>query len=280
MKYVDTHCHLDSEIYDRDIEVVIKHAREEGVAVVTLGADLASSRRAVALAEKYPDNVWAAVGLHPLKVPSDLTSDDKLIDVGGFVELLKHPKVVAIGETGLDFNALSTDVRDAYELRNHERVRANQKKVFGRFLGLAREHRLPLLLHCRDAHSEMLELLETWDRASAGFDARGIIHCFSGDWKEARRYFNLDFLISVTGFMTHGAHQAEIIKKSPASRLVVESDCPHMTPLGWGIRRNEPSYLPGIADALAAMRGVPAKQLAEETTANALRVFKKMTPPA
>lgn len=276
MRYVDTHCHLDSEVYERDLDVVVKHAREEGVAVITLGSDLASSRKAVALAEKYPDVVWAAVGLHPLKVPSDMTADDKLMDVGAFNELLKNPKVVAIGETGLDYHALNGDVRDQMEKKDIERARANQRKVFGRFLGLSREHRLPLLLHCRDAHDVMLEMLETWDKASAGFDARGVVHCFSGDWRDARRYFNLDFSVSVTGIMSHGGHQEEIIKKTPANRLLVESDCPHMTRVPWAIRRNEPSYLPVVADAVAAMRGVAADQFAAETTANAMRVFKRM----
>ncbi len=279
MRFIDTHCHLDSPIYERDLDIVVRHARDEGVAIVTLGSDLESSRRAVEIAERYPDGVFAAVGMHPAKIGGDLLAEDQLVNIGGFSELLTHPKVVALGETGLDFHDLPTYTRDDAERELADRIRINQKKVFGRFLDLAREHGLPLLLHCRDAHEEMLEMLETWDKTTRGFESRGIIHCFSGNWKTARRYFDLDFMISVTGILTHGAYQTEIMKKSPSSRLVIESDCPFMTPVPWSHRRNEPSYLPLVAEAVAAIRGVTSAQISTETTANALKVFARIPRP-
>ncbi len=275
LRLIDTHCHLDASIYERDLDIVVRHAQDENVAIVTLGSDLQSSRRAVEIAERYPQGVYAAVGFHPSKVSADPLSEE-LADMSGFTELLAHPKVVAIGETGLDYHDLPSFSRNAAEVQLADRMRANQKKAFGRFLDLAREHRLPLLLHCRDAHEDMLQMLETWDKTTRGFDSRGIVHCFSGDWKTARRFFNLDFLISVTGIQTHGGYQSEVIKKSPASRLVVESDCPHMTPTAFSIRRNEPSYLPLVAAAVAGMRETSEAQVAAETTANALKVFTRI----
>jgi TatD DNase family protein len=275
-RFIDTHCHLDSPVYERDLDIVIRHALEEGVWIVTLGSDLETSRRAVAIAEKYPEGVFAAVGLHPRRIGAELLAEDKLIDMGGFAELARHPKVVAIGETGLDYYDLPLHSRFGPDAQLAEKLRLNQKKVFGRFLDLAREHRLPLLIHCRDAHDEMLQMLETWDKTTRCFDSRGIVHCYSGDWKTARRYFNLDFMISVTGIITHGGYQSEIIKKSPASRLVIESDCPFLTPIPWSARRNEPSYLPVAADIVASIRGISNAQIAAETTANALKVFTRI----
>ena len=275
-RFIDTHCHLDSPVYECDLDIVVKHALEEGVWIVTLGSDLETSRRAVAIAEKYPEGVFAAIGLHPRRIGAEVLAEDKLIDMGAFSELAKHPKVVAIGETGLDYHDLPLHSRFGPDAQLAEKLRLNQKKVFGRFLDLARENRLPLLIHCREAHEEMLGMLETWDKTTRGFDSRGIVHCYSGDWKTARRYFNLNFMISVTGIISHGAYQSEVIKKAPASHLVVESDCPFLTPVPWSMRRNEPSYLPIVADSVAGMRGVTNAQIAAETTANALKVFTRI----
>lgn len=275
-RFIDTHCHLDSDIYSRDLDIVVKHALEEGVWIVTLGEDYASSKKAIEIAERYPEGVYAAVGFHPKKVGAEVASDDALLDVARFAELARHPKVVALGETGLDFGGLPTDVRVDPKVHIAEQIKANQKKIFGRFLDLSRELRLPLLLHCREAHEEMLSMLETWDKTTRGFDSRGIVHCFSGNWKEARRYFNLDFMISVTGIVTHGAYQSEVIKKAPSSHLVVESDCPYLTPVPWSIRRNEPAYITQVGESVANMRGTLPQVVAKETTQNALRVFAKI----
>lgn len=274
-RFIDAHAHLDSDIYARDLDAVVQRARDEEVTVVTVGSDYASSRRATEIAERY-DGVYAAVGLHPKKVPEDLTAEDKLLGIEKFHELASRPKVIAIGECGLDFRDLALDSRGDPNMGRIGRIRDNQVKVFGRFLELSRELRLPLILHCREAHDEMLELLETWDRSTSGFDARGIVHCFSGDWRQAKRYFNLDFMLSLTGMFSHGAYQAEIAKKAPLSRLVVESDCPYISPLAWAARRNEPASVRTVVGSLAALRGEPFEEVARETAANARAVFKKI----
>ena len=275
-RLIDTHAHLDAEIYTNDLDIVVKHALEEGVWMVTIGDDYASSKRAVQIAERYPEGVYAAIGLHPLKVSGALTADDKLLELERFHELATHPKVVAIGETGLDFHDIPDHDRNDPRLMEARLKKENQMRVFGKFLDLSREMRLPLLLHCREAHEEMLDMLETWNKTTRGFDSHGIIHCFSGDWREARRYYNLDFAISFTGLMTHGAYQTEVLKNSPESRIVVESDCPYLTPVAWSIRRNEPAYCASVAAAVAGTRGVTSDTVERFTTENALRILKRI----
>ncbi|MFC1638971.1 TatD family hydrolase [Patescibacteria group bacterium] len=275
-RLIDTHAHLDSKVYERDLDIVVNNALEEGVWVVTLGNDYLSSVRAVNIAERYPGGVYAAVGLHPLKVSRNVTAEDKLVDIGRFRDLAEHPKVVAVGECGLDWHDLPQGRRGSPEVQAAERIKDNQRKVFANFLDLSRDLRLPLMLHCREAHDEMLKLLEFWDRTSPGFDSRGVVHCFSGNWKQARRYFNLDFMISVTGLVSHAGFQQQILKKAPLARLLAESDCPHLTPVPWSIRRNEPLFVDAVAAGVAGLRGVSIAEVQEQMTRNALQVFKRI----
>lgn len=274
-KYIDTHAHLDSDVYARELEHVIKRALDADVWIVTLGSDLESSRRAVEIASRYPSGVYAAVGLHPLKVTADSLAEDKLVDLDAFRVLAENPKVVALGECGLDYHDLPPPVRGRMS-PEAEAVRINQKKVFRQFLQLSEELRLPLLLHCREAYDDAISMIETWDKTSRGFDCRGIVHCFTGDWKQARRFFNRDFYISVVGAVAHGAFQTELIRKAPLNRLVLESDCPHLTSPPWAMRRNEPSFLPLIAAGVAAIRGEKPEQVAVQTAENALKILNRL----
>jgi len=272
---IDTHAHLDDAIYKEDLDVIVKHALQEDIWIITVGGDLESSKRAIEIAESYPTGVYAAVGLHPLKVSAQEMADDKLLNMEKYNELARHPKVVALGETGLDYHDLPDNPKsDPKHLS--ERLKANQKKVLGKFLQLSQELRLPLLLHCRDAHDEMIPLLETWDKTSRGFDCRGIVHHYSGNWRQAKRYFNIDFMVSFTALITHGGYQAEVIKKAPLNRIVLESECPYLTPTPWSIRRNEPSYLPAVVKAVAGLRGLKVEQVAEATTKNVLKILNKL----
>lgn len=272
---IDTHAHLDSPIYEGDLDIVVRHAADDDIYAVTVGNDYRTSRRAVEIAEKYP-SVYAAVGMHPMHIRGDADAEDKLVDVQAFQELAGHPKVVAIGECGLDYHDFAHGYRKGPGAREVEKIKSRQKKVLGSFLQLAREFRLPLLLHCRDAHKDMLFMLETWDKASPGFDSRGVVHAYSGTWKDARRYFNLEFMISITGLITHGAYQTEVVKKSPLNRIVLESDCPYATPIPWNIRRNEPAYLTVVADTVAGIRGATKDAVAAQTTMNCRNIFRKM----
>ena len=276
LKLLDTHAHLDDPIYERDLDIVIRHAQDAGVGVITVGNDYTSSVRAVNIAERY-SNVWAAIGLHPLKIGGAVRAEDKLVDIGRYEELANHPKVVAVGETGLDYHDLPQGPRKSMEADLAERIKDNQRKVFSRFLELSRDLRLPLMLHCREAHDEMLKMLETWDRSTRGFDSRGVIHCFSGTWKQARRYFNLDFMISVTGLVSHGGHQDELLLRAPLSKLLAESDCPFLTPVSWSTRRNEPQYITSVVSNMAGLRQQSIEDVEKQFLANALQVFKRVS---
>lgn len=275
-RLLDTHAHLDSKVYERDLDIIVRHALEADVWTITVGNDYLSSMRSISIAERYQKGVYAAVGLHPLKIGAVELADDKLIDIGKFQALAANPKVVAIGETGLDFHDLPETRRNTQERQVAERIKLNQMRVFARFLELSRQLRLPIMLHCRDAHDEMLKMLETWDKATSGFDSRGVVHCFSGTWKQARKYFNLDFMISVTGIVAHGGYQSEILKKAPLNRLLAESDCPFLTPQAFSLRRNEPQFVLSVAERIAGIRGMKVDDVREQLSKNALAVFKKI----
>lgn len=274
-RIIDTHAHLDSSIYEQDLWNVMERAAQEDVWVVTVGNDYGSSVQAVDIANRY-ENVYAAIGLHPLHVRTDVNADDRLMDLDKYHALAQDPKVVAIGETGLDFGDIPAITRRHPDAERFERIKDGQKKVLGRFLQLSKETRLPLLLHCRDAHEEMIEMLDTWDKATRGFDSRGIVHAFTGSWKDARKYFGLNFMLSMTGIITYGAYQTEIVKKMPLQHLVLESDCPYMTPTPWNIRRNEPCFVGNVADAVSGIRGISRQSVERQTTENALRIFRKI----
>ncbi|MFC1703152.1 TatD family hydrolase, partial [Patescibacteria group bacterium] len=238
-RIIDTHAHLDSSIYDQDLWNVMERATQEDVWMVTVGNDYESSVRAVEIANEF-EHVYAAIGLHPTHVRSDVSADDRLMDLDKYYALAQDPKVVAIGETGLDFSDIPIYTRRHPDAHKFDRIKDAQKKVLGRFLQLSQETRLPLLLHCRDAHEEMIEMLDTWDKATSGHDSRGIVHAFTGSWKDARRYFALNFMVSMTGIIMYGSYQTEMVKKMPLQHLVLESDCPYLTPTPWNLRRNEP----------------------------------------
>jgi TatD DNase family protein len=219
---------------------------------VTIGTDPETSRAAVAIAERDPD-VWAAVGLHP----HDAESGDEAL----FAELERlaaSPRVVAIGEMGLDF------------FRNLS-PRPVQEAAFRRQLALARALRKPALVHCRDAHAETLAILAE-ERVS---EVGGIMHCFSGDVEIARRCLDLGLLVSLAGPVTYPNARAlpAVATFVPADRLVVETDCPFLPPQPYRGKRNEPSYLTITAARVADLRKESLDELAPRMTENALRIF-------
>jgi TatD DNase family protein len=271
---IDTHAHLDDETLEPDLDIVIRHALEDNIWIIAVGSDLKSSRRAVEIASKYEKGVYAAIGMHPHKAPAEkLVSDGT--SLAEFRTLAQHPKVVALGEVGLDFSPYPELHRSDPRCAEIQDKKNRQKALLAAFLEISHQTRLPTLLHCRNAHEEMLELLENWDKITPGFNSRGIVHCFGGSWKQARRYFNLGFLVSVTGVMCHGAYNLEVIKKAPANHLVIESDCPFAIYKGqWAARRNEPSYLPMCLSSLAGLRRESPSELGEKMVENTLKLIR------
>jgi len=250
----DTHAHLHFPEFAGDLDAVLARARAAGVrGMVTIGTDVPTSRAAAALAEREPD-VWAAVGIHPHEAAD--------ADEGGLAEierLASAPRVVAIGETGLDF------FRD-------RAPRSAQTRAFAAQVALARRLGKPVLVHCRDAHAATLALLA----ADGPLERGGIMHCFSGDVTVARRCIEFGLLVSLAGPVTYPKPGAlpEVARTIPADRLVVETDCPFLPPQPYRGKRNEPAYLAITAARVAELRGEPLADLAARMSENARVLFR------
>jgi len=249
---VDTHAHLDSERYDSDREEVIARSLAAGVgAIVTVGVDLASSRAAVALAQRHP-NVYATVGIHPHEAAG--VGPDDLAEVA---RLSSEPGVVAIGEIGMDF------------YRNWS-PRERQREVFLAQLELARQVNKPVVIHDRDAHAEIMSTL----KAKAG-GLKGVLHCFSGDLAMACEALEMGLCVSLAGPVTFGnAHTLhELARQLPLDGLLVETDCPFLAPHPHRGQRNEPAYVRLVAEKISELKDLPLEQVAAATTGNASRLF-------
>ena len=250
---VDSHAHVDDERFDADRDAVLERAAAAGIElIINIGADMASSARSIALAEKY-SQIYAAVGMHP--------HDAKDMQEQDYNQLLRwaaHPKVVAIGEIGLDYH---------YDLS----PRPVQKEVFLRQLDIARQTGKPFIIHEREAHADTFEIVRT---AAKGLE--GVFHCFSGSVETAREYLKLGFYISVAGPVTFpkSAKTKEVAKDVPLDRLLVETDSPYLTPQAFRGRRNEPAHVRLVAEEIAALRNLPLAELALATTQNARRLFR------
>lgn len=249
---VDTHAHLDFDQFDADRDAVLYRAEENGVRqVITIGIDLATSRKSVELAEKYP-MVYAAVGIHPHDVAKAGAEDLAEIEA-----LLRHPRVVALGEIGLDF----------YYHHSPEEV---QRKYLRLFLDWSLAGGKPLIIHTRDADEVILAILR--ERSRAGW--RGVFHCFSGDIRMAEKVLEMGFHLSFTGNITFkNSTSAAVMREVPLERLMVETDCPFMAPVPHRGKRNEPAYVQLVAQKIAEVKGCSFAAVAEATTANAMALF-------
>lgn len=248
----DTHAHLDRHEFGADLEAVLQAARDAGVSrIVTIGIDGGTSRAAVALAEKYPF-VWATVGVHP----HDAAGDVDWEEIGG---LARHPRVVGVGECGLDYYR-DLSPRDA------------QETVFRRQIAMAEEVGKPIVIHCRAAHADVMRIL----REGTPRPGRGVMHCFSGDVAQANAYREMGFVISLAGPVTYpnSPKLKEVARALPLEDLVVETDCPWLAPQAKRGKRNEPAYVRYTASEVASLRGMTLEDLARATSENAGRVFR------
>jgi TatD DNase family protein len=250
----DTHAHLHFPDFADDLPAVLERARAAGVTrLLTIGTDVPTSTAAIALAEREP-GVWASVGIHP--------HDAAEADEAAFAEierLAAAPRVVAVGEVGLDF------------FRNLS-PREAQERTLRRMLDLARRLGKPVLIHCRDAHAETLAILGEERVGEVG----GIMHCFSGDVAVARRCLDLGLTISLAGPVTYPNARAlpDVARFVPADRVVVETDCPYLPPQGYRGKRNEPAYLALTAARIADLRGEPLATLGPRMSDNARRLLR------
>ncbi len=280
---IDTHAHLNFSAYNKDLDEVIKRALAQDIWMINVGSKYETSKKAVEIAEKYK-GVYAAIGLHPIysatefvKVKTDpeegsFNVKEESFDKDKYIKLARphryakrcgraeSDKVVAIGEIGLDYY---------YKPKTKsklEQFKQKQKQVFIKQLEMAEELNLPVILHCRMAHKDLIEILKD-------YSLKGVVHCFTGNWQEAKQYLDLGFYIGLNGIM-YKMDLEEVIKKTPLEKILVETDCPYLTPPKAESSRNEPVFIKYIIDKIARIRNIDSQKIAEITFSNAKSLFK------
>ena len=268
---IDTHSHLNFKAYDKDRDEVIKRTQREDVVCVDVGTKYETSKRAVELAEKN-ENIYAAIGMHPIHIKTDLLKlkmDEEEgafqplgeeLDKEKYKQLAKSKKVVAIGEIGLDYYH-----RPKSETKK-EQFKEKQKEVFIAQLEIAEELNLPVIIHCRMAFEDLYKILSEKK-------LKGVIHCFTGNLQEAQKFIDLGFYLGINGIIFK-LDLDEVIKKSPLDKILVETDCPYLTPPVEGKdERNEPIFVKHVIQKIADLRGTTFNEVASVTTQNAKKLF-------
>lgn len=248
----DTHAHYDDERFDEDRETLLNAMPEKGVGlIVNPGCDLPSSRMAVDMAQKY-DFLYAAVGIHP-----ENCGDFAPAMMDELRALIKAPKVVAIGEIGLDYYWAENPPREL------------QQEVLRRQLALAEELKLPVIFHDREAHGDSLAIVREFPAV------RGVFHCFSGSVEMAEELLKLGWMLSFNGAITfkNARKASEVIAAVPLERMMVETDAPYLTPVPFRGKRNDSGYVHLVAEKIAQLKGLPAEQVERQTWENGVRFF-------
>nr|MBU1328486.1 TatD family hydrolase [Candidatus Omnitrophota bacterium] len=251
---IDTHCHLDFKDFKDDMDAVLKRSRDSGIRfIINVGSSMEGTARSIRIAGEN-DFIYAAIGIHPHEADSVTENDIRL-----FTEFLNKPKIVAIGEIGLDYYKNISS-------------RENQKKLFIRLLETTKPANLPLIIHNRDAHTDMIDILKD----IIGSSVSGVMHCFSGDEKFLKICLDMGFFISFTCNITYknADKLREIVKLVPMDRLLVETDAPFLAPQDFRGKRNEPMYVRYVAEEVAMIKGMSFEETAKITTDNAIRLFK------
>jgi TatD DNase family protein len=292
-KYIDIHSHVQFKAFDADKDEVIKRALDNSTIVINVGTQMDTSRAAVALANQYPENVYAIVGLHPIHtgasyhdekelgpafakatdgqgMAAGFTSRGEAFDKDAYRELLKDPKVVGIGECGLDYYRMDTDSI------------TKQKEAFVAQIGLANEVNKPLMLHIRNNQKqELITGVESTPNAymdalallKEHAKAKGDVHFFAGNVEEAKAFLDFGFTLSFTGVITFTTDYDEVIKNTPLDMIMTETDCPYVTPVPYRGTRNEPMHVREVVKKIARVKNLPEEEVAQAIMANAKRVF-------
>ena len=258
---IDSHCHLDFPDFADELDAVVGRARAAGIArLVTISTRVARQAQVLAIAERFAD-VFASVGTHPHYAQEEVD-----VTVAQLVALTRHPKIVALGEAGLDYH---------YD----RSPRAAQEQGFRTHIAAARETGLPLVIHSRDADADTARILEE-ETGQGAFPA--VLHCFTGGRDLARRAIGLGLFISFTGILTfkNSTELRAIAAELPADRILVETDAPYLAPGKFRGKRNEPAYVVETAKVLAEARGVSFDAIAQQTSENFFRLFSKVPRPA
>src|SRR3989338_1323299 len=275
-KYIDIHSHVNFKAFDEDKDEVIARALENDTWMINVGTQMDTSKKAVEMANQYKEGVYAIVGLHPIhtgasyhdlqelgKGGQEFASRGEIFDKEFYRELLKDPKVVGIGECGLDY------------YRMDEESIEKQKEAFIEQIELANEFDLPLMLHIRNnladktksAYKDSLEILKQHSKV------RGDVHFFAGSPEDAKAFLDFGFTLSFTGVITFTHNYDEVIKNTPPNMIMSETDCPYVTPVPHRGKRNEPAYVKEIVKKIAEIKNLPEAEVAAAIIENAKRVF-------
>jgi len=252
-RLIDSHCHLDMNAYDGDLDEIINSANKCGISrIITIGIDLSSSYRAVELADQYP-GIYATVGIHPHSAED--ANDDVYRELK---KLAAGPKVVGYGEIGLDY-------------AKQYAPKSIQRREFARQLDLAGDLHLPVVIHDREAHEDTLMLL----RQRGPFPAGGVMHCFSGDVSFARQVLELGFYVSIPGIVTfkNAVELQQVVKEVPMERMLLETDGPFLAPAPWRGKTNRPDYLLYTAGKVAELKNISVDEVANQTMLNTEKLF-------
>lgn len=292
-KYIDIHSHINFAAYDEDRDEVVKRALESGTWMINVGTKKETSQSAVDLANKYSEGVYAIIGLHPIHANKSFHDVDEIgpegkafnssgekFDLDFYGELIKNPKVVGVGECGLDFFRIpeedpSTDSTSSPQASSgrgkHEFIK-KQRQAFGVQIELAAENDKPLMIHCRNAYTETLQILKVY-KMEYGDKLRGNFHFFAGSLDEAKQILDLGFTLSFTGVITFTHDYDELVKFVPLDRIMSETDCPYVTPAPHRGKRNEPMYVSEVVKKIAEIKGLDEEEVREQLVENALNMF-------
>lgn len=296
---IDTHCHLNFKTFAKDLPDVVRRAGEQGVEkLIVPGTDLESSRRAVEIAHKYPGVCYAAIGIHPhhAQDPEFIISDNVRHQLG---ELLSERGVVAVGEVGLDYYRYTKSKYPNSEITDE--IKQKQKELLILQLDLAVIHNLPVILHCREAHDEMIQTISAFAEASADASSAyartsadrnfsrnrspshdyikrthppGVWHCFDGNANQLQTILTMGYYVGFDGNITYNESQySPLVKATPLNRLLLETDSPFLTPIPHRGTRNEPAHLPLVAQAVSNYHSSPLTDVIHISTENARSLF-------
>ncbi len=310
--FVDTHAHLNFNAFKNDLDKVISRSLEKNVWMINIGTNYQTSKRAVEIAERYEKGVYAAIGLHPINIQQnsklksqksepqpktqnleDVLEDnfdfnkyknltlDRNLDSFGIKELTKSKKVVAIGEIGLDY------YRKPKSKKKLEIFKEWQRTVLCQQLELARELNLPVIFHCRMGHQDLLKILKSQitnhksqtnpKSQIPNSKIRGVVHCFTGSWQQAQKFLEMGLYLGFNGIIFKSIERIsfeENVKKTPLERILIETDCPYLSPPEKENERNEPLFVKYIAERIAKIKNISFNEMAEITTQNAKNLFK------
>jgi TatD DNase family protein len=267
-KYIDVHAHVNFKVFEEDHDTVVRRALDNGTWFFNVGTQVDTSRAAIKMANRYDEGVFAVVGLHPIHTDKSFHDEEELGDEGKeftsrgeifdkniYREFLKDPKVVAIGECGLDYYHLEGDSIE------------KQKKAFTQQIELANEVKKPLMLHIRNAYADALKILKKYAKV------KGVVHFFVGNTEEAKSFLDFGFMLSFTGVLTFTHDYDEVVKNTPLNMILTDTDSPYVAPVPYRGKRNEPVYVKEVVKRIAEIKNLPEEEVARAIVANAKRLF-------